>query len=64
MRVLIADDEAPARERLRQMLAIYPDIEIAGEAATGVEAMEMSERSRTRFASTPRRPSRAPIRSS
>lgn len=46
MRVLIADDEAPARERLRQMLAIYPDIEIAGEASTGVEAMEMSERLR------------------
>jgi len=42
MRVLIADDEAPARTRLRQMLAAYPDVEIAGEAETGVQAMELA----------------------
>jgi two-component system LytT family response regulator len=42
MRVLIVDDEAPARVRLRQMLAAHADLEIAGEAETGVQAMEMA----------------------
>src|SRR5215471_1373476 len=42
MRVLIADDEAPARSRLRQMLAAHADIEIAGEAETGAQAMELA----------------------
>jgi len=41
IRVLIVDDEAPARARLRQMLASQPDIELAGEAESGVEAMEL-----------------------
>jgi len=40
IRVLIVDDEAPARARLRQMLASHADVEIAGEAETGVQAME------------------------
>jgi len=44
MRVLIVDDEAPARARLRQLLAAYPDVEIAGEAETGIEAMELASR--------------------
>jgi two-component system, LytTR family, response regulator len=42
VRVLIADDEAPARARLRQMLAAETDIEIAGEAESGSEAMRMA----------------------
>jgi len=42
MRVLIVDDEQPARARLRQMLASQPDIEISGEADSGVQAMEMA----------------------
>jgi two-component system LytT family response regulator len=42
MRVLIADDEAPARTRLRQMLGAHPDIEIAGEAETGAQVMELA----------------------
>lgn len=41
MRVLIADDEAPARERLRQMLLAHPNIEVVGEAGTGAEAMSL-----------------------
>jgi len=41
IRVLIVDDEQPARARLRQMLAAQADVEIAGEAESGVEAMEM-----------------------
>ena len=41
MRVLIVDDEAPARARLRQMLASEEGCEIAGEAETGTQAMQM-----------------------
>jgi two-component system LytT family response regulator len=42
MHVLIVDDEAPTRVRLRQMLAAHPDVEVVGEAGTGVQAMEMA----------------------
>jgi two-component system LytT family response regulator len=42
MRVLIADDEAPARARLRQMLSAHADIEIAGEAETGPQTIEFA----------------------
>lgn len=42
MRALIVDDEAPARSRLRQMLAAHPDLEIVGEAETGTQAMELT----------------------
>ncbi len=42
MRVLIVDDEAPARARLRQMLAAEGDLEIAGEAETGTQAMKLA----------------------
>jgi two-component system LytT family response regulator len=44
MRVLIVDDEAPARARLRQMLSAHADVEVAGEAETGVQAMELIAR--------------------
>lgn len=42
IRVLLVDDEAPTRARLRQMLAAHPDIEIAGEAENGAQAMELA----------------------
>src|ERR1044071_6724423 len=42
MRILIADDEAPARAHLRQMLSAHADVEIAGEAETGVQAMQLA----------------------
>jgi YesN/AraC family two-component response regulator len=42
MRVLIADDEAPARERLRQLLAAHPKFEIVAEAENGAQAMELA----------------------
>jgi two-component system LytT family response regulator len=42
IRVLIVDDEAPARTRLRQLLAAHPDVEILGEAETGMQAMELA----------------------
>ena len=37
MRCLILDDEPPAREGLRRLLELHPDIEIVGEAG-GVQA--------------------------
>ena len=41
MRVLIVDDEPLARRRLVQLLAALPDIEIAGEAESGREAVDL-----------------------
>lgn len=41
MRILIVDDEAPARARLRQMISSQEGFEIAGEASTGVEAIRL-----------------------
>lgn len=38
--VVIVDDEAPARSLLREMLSAEPDVEILGEAATGLEAVK------------------------
>jgi two-component system LytT family response regulator len=46
MRILIVDDEAPTRARLHQMLASHTDIEVVGEAETGVQAMEMASQLR------------------
>jgi two-component system LytT family response regulator len=37
---VLVDDEEPSRERLRRLLAAYPDVEVAGEAADGHEAMD------------------------
>ena len=42
IKVLIVDDEMPARKRLRQLLANHNDLEIVGEAETGVQAMELA----------------------
>jgi two-component system, LytTR family, response regulator len=39
VRTLIADDEELARERLRQLLANQPEIELVGECADGREAV-------------------------
>ena len=40
IRALLVDDEQPARDRLRQLLAAHDDVEIAGEAEDGVQAIE------------------------
>jgi two-component system LytT family response regulator len=45
-RVLIADDEPPARERLRRLLSDIEDVELVGEVESGVQAVEMIERER------------------
>ena len=39
MRILITADEAPARERLRRLLADVAWVEVVGEAASGKEAL-------------------------
>jgi two-component system, LytTR family, response regulator len=46
MRSLIADDEESARARLSRMLAAHPDIEIAGQACDGLQAVEKIEKLR------------------
>src|SRR5215831_2171826 len=44
IRTLIVDDEPLARERLHQLLEHEPEIELAGECADGVEAIEVISR--------------------
>ncbi len=43
MRLLIADDEPLARERLAALLGEIPEVELVGEAADGIEAVTRSE---------------------
>jgi two-component system LytT family response regulator len=43
LRVIIADDERPARRFLGDMLRRCPDVELLGEASSGTEAVEMIE---------------------
>ena len=40
MKVLVVDDEAPARDRLHQLLDDLEDFDYAGEAANGEQAIE------------------------
>lgn len=42
LKILIADDEAPARNRLRELLADIPRISVVGEAKNGKEALELA----------------------
>jgi len=46
IRAFLADDERAARARLRRLLDRHPQIEIIGEAANGLEAVEAIERLR------------------
>jgi len=46
IRVVIADDELPARQRLRQLLSLQSRFEVIGEAESGAEAMELVETQR------------------
>lgn len=43
MKVLIVDDEQPARERLAGMLAELPGYEVCGQARNGVEALRLTD---------------------
>lgn len=40
LKVLIVDDEPPARERLRSLLIEIPDVEVVGEAVNGRQSLE------------------------
>jgi two-component system, LytTR family, response regulator AlgR len=42
LRVLIVDDEAPARERLKSLLGEIGEFQIAGEAVNGEQALQLS----------------------
>src|ERR671911_297253 len=41
LRVLIVDDEYPAREELRYLLRSFPEVEVVGEATQTSEALEL-----------------------
>jgi two-component system response regulator AlgR len=42
MKILIVDDEAPARARLRRILEEMEDCRVSGEAANGREALQLT----------------------
>ncbi len=44
VRVLLVDDHAMVRQGLRSVLDGYPDVEVVGEAADGLEAIALAER--------------------
>lgn len=41
LNILIIDDEAPARDRLRRLVEAIPACDVAGEAASAAEAMKL-----------------------
>jgi two-component system, LytTR family, response regulator len=43
IKVLIVDDEAPARSRLARMLSTFSDLQVIGEASNGLEALQVSQ---------------------
>ncbi|MGB6876074.1 MAG: response regulator [Candidatus Acidiferrales bacterium] len=46
MRILIVDDHEPIRREVRSLLAGRPDLSLCGEAADGLEAIEMARQLR------------------
>ena len=46
LRVILADDERPARRFLINLLTSFPDIEVIGEASNGKEAIDLIEAER------------------
>ena len=46
LRVAIADDERPARSFLRATLSTFADVTVIGEAESGLEAVELIERTK------------------
>jgi two-component system LytT family response regulator len=41
IKILIVDDEAPARDLIRHYLQAYPEVEVTGEVDNGFEAMKL-----------------------
>lgn len=46
IRVVIADDQADVRDGFRVLLEVHPDVAVVGEAADGVQALELARRVR------------------
>ncbi len=46
IRVVIVDDEGPARRKIRRFLASESDFEVIAEAATGIEAVNLIQQTR------------------
>lgn len=46
MKILVVDDEAPARDRLRQLLEDSGEHDVIGEAANGREALDVAARTK------------------
>lgn len=46
LRIVLADDERPARRFLINLLKSFPDVEVVGEAANGKEALDLIEAAR------------------
>jgi two-component system, LytTR family, response regulator len=46
IKALVVDDEAPARDELRYLLAAYPDVEVVGEAETAQAAVQLARETR------------------
>jgi two-component system LytT family response regulator/two-component system response regulator LytT len=44
IRALVADDERLARDELLFLLASFPDVEVVGQAANGLEAVELARK--------------------
>ena len=42
MRILIVDDEKPARDRLRQLVGDFGQYEVIGEAGNGRDALDQA----------------------
>ena len=43
LRLLIVDDEPPARARLRRLLDAQPGVQVVGEAGSGLQALALTE---------------------
>jgi two-component system LytT family response regulator/two-component system response regulator LytT len=50
LRVVVVDDEPLAREELVHLLKGFPDVEVVGEGANGIEAASLIERERPHLA--------------
>ena len=46
MKILIVDDEKPARDRLRQLIGDFDEYEVVGEAGNGEEAVRLAAETR------------------